>query len=348
MYADALIFKCDGWSEELERSGLSVIHTTVGSPFASFEETCDQIALAWDLLDNDPQHLRSVCNPQDFDHVREHGGLGVIFGLQNASQVGEKPERVELLWRLGIRVLQLTYNDPTLLGDGCVEPRNGGLTRLGHAVVEQCNRSGVVVDVSHVGPQTSMDAVRASTQPVVATHSNRRVLADNPRNKPDEILKAIAGSGGIVGISPWGPMCWKGEAGVRPTTETFVEQIVGMVNFLGEDAVAIGTDLPAIAGSSGDTGLTDSERARRGATVQAKLDQSLARFPAIFADYTSNFDNKLETRYCQGFESLARWSDLRGHLDKAGLSNTAIEKTMGLNWVRVCREVWGSRTHCVN
>ena len=143
-----------------------------------------------------------------------------------------------------------------------------------------------------------MDAVEASTQPVVATHSNRRALVVNPRNKPDEILQAIAQSGGIVGISPWGPMCWKGEAGVRPTVETFVEQIVGMVEFLGEDAVAIGTDLPAIAGSTGDTGLSKSELARRGATVQAKLDQSLSRFPAIFADYTSNFENKLETRYC--------------------------------------------------
>ena len=344
MYADALIFKCDGWSAELERSGLSVIHTTVGSPFASFEETCDQITAAWTILDNDPEHLLPVARADDFDRVREHGGLGVIFGLQNASQVGEKPERVELLWRLGIRVLQLTYNDPNLLGDGCIEPRNAGLTRLGREVVQQCNRSGVVVDVSHVGPQTSMDAVVASTQPVVATHSNRRALAVNPRNKPDEILQAIAQSGGIVGISPWGPMCWKGEAGVRPTVETFVEQIVGMVEFLGEDAVAIGTDLPAIAGSTGNIGLSKSELARRGAAVQAKLDQSLSRFPAIFADYTSNFENKLETRYCAGFDSLARWSELHERLERAGMSDTAIEKTLGLNWIRVCREVWSARS----
>ena len=347
MYADALVFKCDGWSEELERSGLSVIHTTVGSPFSSFEQTCDQIAAAWALLDNDPQHLFSVRCAQDFDRARERGGLGVIFGLQNASQVGENPGRVELLWRMGIRVLQLTYNDPTLLGDGCIEPRNAALTRLGHAVVEQCNLSGIVVDVSHVGPQTSMDAIRASNQPVVATHSNRRALADNPRNKPDDILTAIAESGGIVGISPWGPMCWKKQAGVRPSTQTFIEQIVGMVNFIGEDAVAIGTDLPAIAGSSGDAGLSRSELARRGAAVQAKLDQSLAHFPAIFADYTANFGNKLETRYCEGFESLARWSELRGYLERAGLSATTIDKIMGLNWIRVCREVWSSRSRSI-
>lgn len=84
-----------------------------------------------------------------------------------------------------------------------------------------------------------------------------------------------------------------------------------MVDFLGEDALAIGTNLPAIAGSSGDTGLIDSELARRGAAVQGKLDQSLARFPAIFADYTTNIANKLETRYRRGFDSLARWSELR-------------------------------------
>ena len=343
MHADALIFKCDGWSLELERSGLSVIHTTVGSPYASFEDTCDQIAAAWKILDNDPEHLCSVRAPEDFDRVRETGALGVIFGLQNASQVGEKPERVELLWRLGIRVLQLTYNDPTLLGDGCIEPRNGGLTRLGRRVVEACNQSGVVVDVSHVGPQTSLDAVAASNQPVVATHSNRRALANNPRNKPDEVLEAIAESGGIVGVSPWGPMCWKGVDGERPTRETFVEQIAAMVDFLGEDAVAIGTDLPAIAGSSGEEGSSEVEVARRGAAVQSKMDESLARFPAIFEKYTTNFGNNLTTRYCQGFDTLARWSALEGYLKEAGLGASAIEKTLGLNWIRVCKQVWTAR-----
>ena len=128
-----------------------------------------------------------------------------------------------------------------------------------------------------------------------------------------------------------------GWAAKRRRRETFVEQIAAMVDFLGEDAVAIGTDLPAIAGSSGEEGLSEVEVARRGAAVQFKMNESLAHFPAIFEKYTTNFGNNLTTRYCQGFDTLARWSALEGYLKEAGLSASAIEKTLGLNWIRVCK-----------
>jgi membrane dipeptidase len=280
-----------------------------------------------------------VGSPEELDRIGNGGRVGVIFGLQNASQLGEQVDRVDALWRLGIRVLQPTYNDANLLGDGCGEPRNAPLSRLGRRVVEACNKRGVLIDLSHVGPNSSLDAAECSTQPVVATHSNRYALVQNPRNKPDSVLRAIAGTGGVVGVSSWGPMCWRGDPNARPTLDDFVAQLVSMLDLLGNDAVAIGTDLPALATSASAGGRRD------GSTVQASLDDSLARFPEIFGPFTSAFGNTVETRYCVGFDSLETWRILPNVLSEKGLSDQTIRKVLAENWLRVCRQVWGASTH---
>jgi membrane dipeptidase len=337
--ADALVFRCQGWTPDLAASGLSLIHLTVGRPHVGWDVVCDQIMNGWEMLTSNAEHLFPVTDVQDLDAVGETSRVGVIFGLQNGTQMGDQLGRVEVLWRLGIRVLQLTYNDANLLGDGCTEPRDAPLSRLGRKVVAECNRAGMIVDLSHVGANSCRDAIEASKQPVVATHSNRYALAQNPRNKPDDVLKGIAASGGVIGISPFGPMCWRGDTQSRPTVADFVDQIVGMVDLVGADAVAIGTDLPALAEPVGLGGR------REGAAVQPSLDESLARFPEVFEDYTSNFGNRLETRYCQGFESLEAWRTVPHMLSDAGLPETVIRKVVAENWLRVCNQVWSGRNH---
>jgi membrane dipeptidase len=336
--ADALVYRCHGWTADLERSGLSLIHLTVGRPHVSWEAVCDQITAAWSMLSKHRDHMFPVGDPEDLDRIGTPGRVGVIFGLQNASQLGEQVDRVDALWRLGIRVLQPTYNDANLLGDGCAESRNAPLSRLGRRVVEACNKQGIVFDLSHVGPNSSLDAAACSSQPVVATHSNRHSLVQNPRNKLDSVLRAIAGTGGVVGVSPWGPMCWRGDPKARPTIDDFVAQLLGMLDLIGDEAVAIGTDLPALATSASPGGRRD------GSTVQASLDDSLARFPEIFGPFTSAFGNNVETRYCVGFDSLETWRILPNVLSEKGLSDLTIRKVLAENWLRVCRQVWGSGT----
>src|SRR5678816_1232125 len=126
--------------------------------------------------------------------------------------------RVDLFYNLGVRILQLTYNIRNLLGDGCLEPANGGLSALGRKMVARMNEVGMLVDVGHVGYQTSFDAVKASSKPIACTHTGCLALNDVPRNKPDALLKAIADSGGVVGIYLM-PFL---RANVAPTTDDLI------------------------------------------------------------------------------------------------------------------------------
>ena len=125
----------------------------------------------------------------------------MIYGFQNAAMVGTKPERVDIFANLGVRVIQLTYNPANALGDGSMAPENRGLTPLGHAVVERLNANRVMVDLSHSGQKTCLDAARASKQPISINHTGCRALNDVPRNKTDEELRLVATQGAASSAS---------------------------------------------------------------------------------------------------------------------------------------------------
>jgi len=126
--------------------------------------------------------------------------IGVIYGFQNAAMVGTNPVRVDIFANLGVRVIQLTYNPANALGDGSMAPENRGLTPLGHEVVERLNANRVMVDLSHSGQTTCLEAARASKQPISINHTGCRALNDLPRNRTDEELRLVATQGGFVGI----------------------------------------------------------------------------------------------------------------------------------------------------
>lgn len=324
MLVDGLVVKSDGWNDGLAASGLDAFHVTAADWVGDFAATCAGIARWNAILARDAAHLFGVRDAGDVARIGVEKRTGVVLGLQNAAPLERDLARVELFHQLGVRVLQLTYNDANLLGDGCIEERDAGLSRLGRKVVRECNRLGVLVDLSHVGRRSALDAVAVSTAPVAATHANRRALVPNPRNQPDEVLLAIAGAGGVVGVSPWAPMCWSG--GGQPRIADFVAQVLGMVELLGVDAVAIGTDLPA-----------QSQAAPSSAPVLAR---SVAHYPEIFGDYVEAVANTIETRYCRGFSAIGQWSELPGHLEAAGLSGEEIAKLAGANWLRLLGETF--------
>jgi membrane dipeptidase len=126
--------------------------------------------------------------------------IGVIYGFQNAAQVGEAPERTEVFGDLGVRVVQLTYNPANQIGDGAMAPQNRGLTELGREVVARLNARRMMVDLSHSGERTCLEATQASTAPVSINHTGCRALCDLPRNKTDAELRGVAQKGGFIGI----------------------------------------------------------------------------------------------------------------------------------------------------
>jgi membrane dipeptidase len=317
---DGLVVRSDGWTDGLAASGLRGIHVTaadwVGDDFATAA-----VGLAeWNrILDEQADRFFAVRCAEDVALIGEDPRLGVVLGLQNAEPIGDEVRRVRALWDLGVRVLQLTYNGANLLADGCTEVRDWGLSALGRRVVAECNRLGVLLDLSHLGHRSSLDIAGASSAPVAVTHANRHALVGNPRNKHDDVLRAVAGSGGVIGVTPWAPMCWRG--GGQPGVEDFVAQLVSVIELVGIDAVGIGTDLSALTSAAPGSA--------------AVLERSVASHPEIFAEYVSAVANTIETRYCLGLTSIDTWAGLPSILANAGFDPAQSAQVLGGNWLRL-------------
>ena len=188
----------------------------------------------WDAeLRAHPDDLMKVRTAADILKARRENRIGVIYGFQNAAMVGEDDSRIDTFADLGVRVIQLTYNPANQLGDGSMAPENRGLTALGREVVARLNEKRVMVDLSHSGQNTCLDAARASTAPISINHTGCRALCDLPRNKTDEELRLVASKGGFVGIY-FMPFL---KADGHPHAEDVVAHIDHAVNVCGEDHV---------------------------------------------------------------------------------------------------------------
>ena len=133
-----------------------------------------------------------VTRADDIRRAKAEGKVGVIIGTQDPAIIEDDTDYIEPLYRTGVRTLQLTYNERSLLGDGCQERVQGGLTDFGIAAVEEMNRVGMIVDVSHAGEATALEATQVSRAPVIISHSACRALRDNPRSASDELIRAMA------------------------------------------------------------------------------------------------------------------------------------------------------------
>jgi membrane dipeptidase len=320
---DGLIVRSDGWTDGLAASGLSAMHVTAGDFLSDFAQVCTDIGGWHRIIREESDQLYLIDGVEDLDRVGVDPRVGVIFGLQNAAPAEQSLDRVDALRALGIRVIQLTYNEGNLVGDGCLEERNAPLTRNGRELVERCNELGILVDLSHVGRASLMSAVEVSKRPVAITHANRNASAPSPRNKDDEALRAVAATGGVVGVTPFGPLIWDGVT--TPTPATFVAQIHEMLELLGEDSVAIGTDYPVVKDAS---------------TLGDLTGRTLERFPGFVGAYAARFGNDIGSRYVEGLRGIETWSTFPELLSDSGLSDAVIAKVCGENWLRLYREVW--------
>jgi membrane dipeptidase len=174
----------------------------------------------------------------DIESAKRQGRLAVVLHFQGGAPVEYDPHLVELFYRLGVRVIQLTYNDRNPLGDGCTERVDSGLSKLGLEVVAEMNRLGMIVDLSHVGYRTSMDAIDASQAPVIVSHANARVLHDSPRNVPNDLLRAVADRGGVVGVCAFPAFLTDGPA----TIDHLIDQIDYLRGLIGPEHVGLGFD----------------------------------------------------------------------------------------------------------
>jgi membrane dipeptidase len=309
---------------DIRSSGMTAVNLTVGALGSGadvFAETFKTIG-AWEReIDTHPDLLLKIKSGADLARAKESRRLGIIYGFQDATPLGDDPTRVEMFRNFGVRVIQLTYNRRNLLGDGCLETANAGLSRLGQQVVERMNGLGVLVDLSHCGHRTTLDGIATSKKPVAITHAGCAAVADLPRNKTDEELRRLAEKGGVMGIYFMPFLRAKGQ----PKAEDLIRHVEHAVDVAGEDHVGLGTD-----GGISAIELTPEFIKHHREDVQNRRRLGISA-PGEEEDvYTFLPDLNTPRR----FETLAAMLRERGH------SETRIEKILGGNFARLFREVW--------
>ncbi|MEO8450905.1 MAG: membrane dipeptidase, partial [Gemmatimonadota bacterium] len=226
----------------VKASGITAVNVTLsggGPGHVSFDDTVAKIGYWERELAAHPDTFLKVRTVADIAEAKRLGKLGLIYGFQDAVMLEGDAGRLALFHRYGVKIIQLTYNVRNLLGDGCLEPGDAGLSRHGRDVVARMNELGQLVDLSHCGTHTTNDGIDASAKPVGITHSGCKAVFDHPRSKSDATLKKMADKGGVVGIYL---MPFINAAG-QPTAADLVKQIEHAVQVVGEDHVGIGSDL---------------------------------------------------------------------------------------------------------
>jgi len=307
-------------------SGLTAVNVTLGyvaGDMEPFEVTVRGIAEMDALIRRYAQDLFKVYTAADILRAKSAGRIGIIYGFQNAAMLGSDATRVDLFANLGVRVIQLTYNPANLLGDGSVAPQNRGLTPFGYEVVDRLNANRVMVDLSHSGENTCLDAARASKQPVSINHTGCRALNDLPRNKSDAELRLVASKGGFVGIYFMPFLNASGHA----LAQDVVAHIEHAVNVCGEDHVGIGTD--------GTVTAIDDLEAYRAVLAKEVEDRRKAGVSAA-GERPDTLPFVVDLRGVNQFYDLAERLRIRGY------TTARVEKILGRNFIRYATDVWGA------
>lgn len=299
--------------DAMHRGGITAANCTC-SIWEDFPTTMRAVADWKSWIREHSDILMQVYDSRDIERAKNENKVGIILGWQNSTGFGDYLPLVQVYKELGLGVVQLTYNTTNSVGSGCYETRDSGLTDFGRELVHELNRTGILIDLSHVGSRTSHDAILESGKPVAYSHCLPSAIKDHPRNKTDEELRFIADSGGFVGVTMFPPFLPKGN---ESTIDDYVDAIEHVVNVVGEDHTGIGTDFTQ------DHGPEFFEYITR--------DKGTAR-PLI------KFGNVAELK---GLEGIEQFGNLTGALEARGWPQERIEKIMGRNWIDLLRTVWG-------
>jgi len=308
-----------GYFKKLSEIGVPASSFTVFESYDAHWEVLKRLKPWYDLFEEHSDNVILVDTTRDIERAKREGKFGIIMNAQNATILGDDVNLLSVYKKLGLRILQLAYYEQNLLGEGCGERTNGGLTNFGIEVVEEMNRLRLIIDLSHCGDQVTMDAIKYSKSPVLITHSNARGIVDHARNKTDEQIKALANRGGVIGVVAWSPFC-EVRKGVRPTVEDLLDIVDYIVKLVGPDYVGLGLDLNP---------FTPLEQYNKWAQFYPELRPKGGYFERTV------FTNK------DGVDDITRLPEITMGLVVRGYSDQDIEKILGLNFLRVFKEVLG-------
>ena len=301
-------------------SGISAINFTISA--RGFEDTVGSLATVQELVDRHPEAFMIVRRHSDLALAKRENKIGIMPGFQYTEFLEENVERIGVFRQLGVRIMQLTYNNRSIFGDGCLEPGNAGLSKAGVAAAKKMNDIGVAVDLSHSGYRTTSDGIAQSAKPVLISHAGCAAVYAHPRNKPDEILKALAERGGYFGVYL---MPYLVASPTVPTREHVLDHVVHAINVCGADHVGIGSD-----GAIQKTVLTPEQK--------SAFDKDIARREqlGIGAPGEDRYPYVPDLNGPDHMEVIAT------ELAKRGQPAAVIEKVLGANFARVIGEIWGT------
>lgn len=306
---------------ELARAGgVTAINHTVTRPEADWAAATQQLRAAQDWIDANPDDLALVRTVDDLQHCKDTGRLGIIFGPQDSHFLGGDINRLSAAYDAGLRVMQLTYQNRNCVGDGCGVVDAGPLTDFGRDVVRGMNQLGIVVDLSHVSIATGWSALEVSTEPIVYTHAHAEKVTPHPRSKPDDQIRAVASTGGVIGVSAASSLAQR-IPGVQPDLDDFFFHIDYLVDLVGVDHVGIGLDFDQ---------SNSRERYESWHRAHPELDVNGHMFP---------FDEV----HVKGLSDLSCWPVIEQGLADRGVSAADSAALIGGNWHRVFGQIWGAR-----
>jgi membrane dipeptidase len=295
-------------------SGVNVIVKTLTSRGA-YAETGLQLAQWFSKMHMFSEHLVRGVSYSEIKKAMEEGKVAVIYALQSSQPLDDHLELLDVYYEMGVRVLQLTYNSRINAGDGCLERYDGGLSDWGMKLVEKMNKLGMVVDLSHTSPKTSADAIKASSQPVIFSHSNCRALVDNPRNIDDNLVKAIGKIDGYIGINSFLSMLTK-DLNRTPSLDEVIAHVDHVAKTAGHHCVGFGLDRG------------------EGRTLHQ---YQTSDFPP---DSYPTWDQRIKY-LVKEIKSVRQFINLTRALVKRGYTDTEIKGILGGNFLRVFKQVVG-------
>ena len=297
--------------EQLQAGGVTMVHATIVY-HEQIRETLLRIGEWNRMFEQHGDLIMPVKSADDIRLAKQLGKVGIMFGAQNCSPIEDDIDMVAIMRELNLMIMQLTYNNQSLLACGCYEAEDSGVTRFGRQVIAEMNRVGMIVDMSHSAERSTLEAIEISSRPIVISHANPNSFHPAKRNKSDTVLKALGESGGLLGFSLYpfhlknGPDC---------TLEDFCDMVARTADLMGVDQIGIGTDL-------------------------------CQQQPLEVLEWMRNGRWSKEMDYGEGSKSNADWprplewfKDSRdfpnltkGLLDR-GFSEQDVAKVMGLNWL---------------
>ncbi|WP_205988862.1 membrane dipeptidase [Pseudoalteromonas sp. DL-6] len=225
--------------EQLHEGGVTMVHATIVY-HEQIRETLLRISEWNRLFEQNSDLIMPVKSASDIRRAKQLGKVGIMFGAQNCSPIEDDIGMIEVMRELNLMIMQLTYNNQSLLACGCYEAEDSGVTRFGRQAIKEMNRVGMVIDMSHSAERSTLEAIEISQRPIVISHANPTSFHKAKRNKSDTVLKALGESGGLLGLSLYpfhlknGPDC---------TLNEFCDMVTSTADLMGIDHIGIGTDL---------------------------------------------------------------------------------------------------------